>query len=219
MEESGTSGTFSNNRVVVTKVTRSVNHNTSLQISPMKFDGTNYLAWSKAYMISVRANKLARYFTGKTICPKDEEGEEKWLSEDALVMSWLLHSIKPALSPQYMMIDSAKDIWEAIARQYSHRNNYAQAYEIRQKIKELKQGELSFATYYSAMTYLWQQLDSYRTFRHITASDDLLAFQSDIEKEQVYDFLGGLNSEYDPIRIQILGRESFPTLKGAYNLL
>ncbi|GAV87022.1 UBN2_3 domain-containing protein [Cephalotus follicularis] len=188
MQESGTSDTFSNNRVVVTEVTQSVNHNTSLQIKPMKFDGTSYLTWSKACMISIRGNKLAGYLTGKTICPKDEEGEENWLTEDALVMSWLLHSIERVLSPQYMMMDSAKDIWQAIARQYSERNNYAQAYEIRQKIRELKQGELSLPTCSSTMTYLWQQLDSYRTFRHTTASDDLLAFQSDIEKERVYDF-------------------------------
>ncbi|GAV78041.1 UBN2_3 domain-containing protein [Cephalotus follicularis] len=122
-----------------------------------------------------------------------------------MVMSWLLHFIE-------------HDIWDSIARQYSQRNNHAEAYEIRQKIRELKQGELSLATYYSAMTYLWQQLDSYRTFRDTIASNDLIAFQSDIEKERVYDFLRGLNLKYDPIHIQILGRESFPTLEGAYNL-
>ncbi|GAV65010.1 UBN2_3 domain-containing protein [Cephalotus follicularis] len=99
----------------------------------MKFDGTNCLSWSKGYMISVLANKLIGYLTSKTIFPMDEDGEEKWLSKDVLVMSWLLHSIEPALSPQYMMMDSTNDIWEAIARQYSKRNNYAQAYEIRHK--------------------------------------------------------------------------------------
>ncbi|GAV87024.1 LOW QUALITY PROTEIN: UBN2_3 domain-containing protein, partial [Cephalotus follicularis] len=106
-----------------------------------------------------------------------------WLSKDALVMSWLLHSIEPALSPQYMMIESAKDIWDAISRQYSQKNNYAQAYEI---------------PYYSNLSHPWQQLDAYRTHRP-SISTKLVTFQR-TEKERVYDFLAGHNPDYDQIR-------------------
>ncbi|GAV82002.1 UBN2_3 domain-containing protein [Cephalotus follicularis] len=116
-------------------------------------------------MISVRANKLAGYLTGTTTRPVKVDDKEKWLSEDALVMSWLLHSIEPALSPQYMMMESAKDIWDAISRQYSQKNNYAQAYEIRKESREMSQGGLSLAAYYSNLSHLWQQLDAYRTHR------------------------------------------------------
>ncbi|GAV75402.1 LOW QUALITY PROTEIN: UBN2_3 domain-containing protein, partial [Cephalotus follicularis] len=139
-----------------------------------------------------------------------------WLCEDALVMSWLLNSIEPALSP-YMMMDSAKDVREAIA-QYSQGNNYAQAYESSKQARETKQGELSLATYYSTITHLWQQLDAYHTHR-ASIPAELVTYQKDTEKERVYDFLAGLNSEYDQIRVQVLGKESFPTLREAYNLV
>ncbi|GAV88442.1 UBN2_3 domain-containing protein, partial [Cephalotus follicularis] len=133
--------------------------------------------------ISVRANKLAGYLTGTTTRPVQADDEEKWLSEAALVMSWLLHSIEHALSPQYMMMESAKDIWDAISRQYSQKNNYAQAYEI---------------PYYSNLSHLWQQLDGYRTYRP-SIRTELVTFQKDIEKERVYDFLAGLNLDYDQV--------------------
>ncbi|KAG8634336.1 hypothetical protein MANES_17G028999v8 [Manihot esculenta] len=37
-----------------------------------------------------------------------------------------------------------------------------------------------------------------------------------IEKERVYDFLAGLNNKYDPIRVQVLGRNLFPSLEEAH---
>ncbi|GAV78690.1 hypothetical protein CFOL_v3_22155 [Cephalotus follicularis] len=40
-----------------------------------------------------------------------------------------------------------------------------------------------------------------------------------IEKEMVYDFLTGLNLDYDQVRVQVLGRDPFPTLEEAYNLI
>ncbi|GAV67333.1 hypothetical protein CFOL_v3_10839, partial [Cephalotus follicularis] len=39
------------------------------------------------------------------------------------------------------------------------------------------------------------------------------------EKERVYEFLAGLNPEFDQIRVQVLGRVSFPTLQEAYNMV
>ncbi|GAV79607.1 UBN2_3 domain-containing protein, partial [Cephalotus follicularis] len=145
--------------------------------SSIKFNGTNYLPWSKACMLSFRANKLVGYLTGTTPRPK-KGNDEKWLCEDALVMSWLLNSIEPTFSPQYMMLDSAKDVWDAIAEQFSQGNNYAQAYELK-----------------------------------------LLTYQKDIKEERVYAFLGGLHPEYDPIRVHVLSKEPFPTLREAYNLV
>ncbi|GAV59563.1 UBN2_3 domain-containing protein [Cephalotus follicularis] len=151
-------------------------------------------------MIYVRANKLVGYLTGTTTRPVKADDEEKWLYEDALVMFWLLHSIEPALSPQYMMMESAKDMWDAISRQYSQKNNYAQAYEIRKESREMSQGGLSLVAYYSNLSHLWLQLDAYHNYRP-SIPTELVTFQKDIEKERVYDFLAGLNPYYDQVRV------------------
>ncbi len=37
-----------------------------------------------------------------------------------------------------------------------------------------------------------------------------------VEKDRVYDFLAGLNMEYDLIRGQVLGRTPFPSLGETY---
>ncbi|GAV73797.1 UBN2_3 domain-containing protein, partial [Cephalotus follicularis] len=145
--------------------------------SSIKFNGTNYLSRSKACMLSVSATKLVRYLTGST--PRPTVGnDEKWLCEDALVMSWLMNSIEPALS--------------------------------------LQQGELSLATYYSTLTHLWQQLDTYRTHKP-SIPEELVTYQKDTENDRVYEFLVDLNHEFDQILFQVIGRVSFPRLREAYN--
>ncbi|GAV86514.1 UBN2_3 domain-containing protein [Cephalotus follicularis] len=115
-------------------------------------------------------------------------------------------------------MESAKHIWEAISRQYSQKNNYAQAYEICRESREMSQGGLSLAAYYSNLSHLWQQLDAYRTHRP-SIPTELVTFQKDIEKERVYDFLAGLNPDYDKVRVQVLCKDPFPTLEEAYNLI
>ncbi|GAV60592.1 UBN2_3 domain-containing protein, partial [Cephalotus follicularis] len=151
--------------------------------SSIKFNGTNYLPWFKACMLSVRATKLVKYLTGST--PRPTVGnDEKWLCEDALVMSWLLNSIEPTLSPK--------------------------------QAQGMRQGELSLATYYSTLTHLWQQLDTYRTHKP-SIPEELVTYQKDTENERVYEFLVGLRPEFDQIRVQVLGRVLFPTLREAYN--
>ncbi|GAV78634.1 UBN2_3 domain-containing protein [Cephalotus follicularis] len=111
-----------------------------------------------------------------------------------------------------------KDIWDAISRQYSQKNNYAQAYEIRKESREMSQGGLSLVAYYSNLSHLWQQLNAYRT-HNPSIPTELITFQKDIEKEIVYDFLAGLNPDYDQVRVQVHGRDPFPTLEEAYNLI
>ncbi|GAV68282.1 hypothetical protein CFOL_v3_11785, partial [Cephalotus follicularis] len=74
------------------------------------------------------------------------------------------------------------------------------------------------AAYYSNLSHLWQQLDAYCTHRP-SIPTELITFQKDIEKERVYDFLAGLNPDYDQVRVQVLGRDPFPTLEEAYNLI
>ncbi|GAV79606.1 hypothetical protein CFOL_v3_23071, partial [Cephalotus follicularis] len=64
----------------------------------------------------------------------------------------------------------------------------------------------------------WQQLDAYRTHR-LSIPTELITFQKDIEKERVYDFLARLNPDYDQVPVQVLGRDPFPTLEEAYNLI
>nr|CAD1822861.1 unnamed protein product [Ananas comosus var. bracteatus] len=137
-------------------------------------------------------------------------------SENSLVMSWLLNSMQPAIARGYLFFDTACKIWSAAAQTYSKVGNDALVYEIRKKkLHETKQGDMTIAQYFSELSSLWQELDYYQDF-NAECPSDATKFQKLMEKERVYDFLAGLQAEYDPIRVQVLGRDPFPSLCQTY---
>ena len=74
------------------------------------------------------------------------------------------------------------------------------------KIPTTKQGDRSASEYAQTMQNLWLKLDHYEQFEaKCTENADLLKPYK--EKDRIYKFLTGLNSEFDPVRIQVLGKE------------
>lgn len=48
---------------------------------------------------------------------------------------------------------------------------------------------------------------------------DAAILKTFIERDRVYDFLVGLNPEYDHVRIQILGKEDTPSLEETISVI
>lgn len=59
---------------------------------------------------------------------------------------------------------------------------------------------VSQSQYYSELCGLWQELNYYQPSQ-TGCIRDAVKFQKLIDKECVFDFLAGLNIEYDPIRV------------------
>lgn len=79
-------------------------------------------------------------------------------SENSLVMSWLKHSMQPHIVRGYLLLDSAWKIKNAANQTYSQLGNDAQVYELRKKVHETKQGEMTVAQDFSELNSLWQEL-------------------------------------------------------------
>ena len=58
----------------------------------------------------------------------------------------------------------------------------------------------------NSLKNLWQELDHYRV-SEMKCLKDTTILKNFIEKDRVYDFLAGLNPEFDQVRVQILGKE------------
>ncbi|KAJ1400177.1 hypothetical protein SESBI_29737 [Sesbania bispinosa] len=74
-----------------------------------------------------------------------------------------------------------------------------------------KQGNKSVTEYANQLKSLWMELDHYRVIK-TRCSEDSAILKEYIEQDRVYDFLVGMNAEYDHVRIQILGKEKVPGL-------
>ncbi|RVW99751.1 hypothetical protein CK203_029304 [Vitis vinifera] len=89
---------------------------------------------------------------------------------------------------------------------YSKARDAAQVYEVKVKTIAAKQGSKTVIEYANQLKALWQELDHYRVIK-TKCPEDAAVLKDFIEQDRVYDFLVGLNPEFDQVRIQILGRD------------
>ncbi|KAJ8749583.1 hypothetical protein K2173_026232 [Erythroxylum novogranatense] len=201
------------------KVIMSSSYNPSLQISPVKFDGTNYLTWSRSCLLFIKARGLQVYITDDSKrLDVNTSDYNQWESENSLVMSWLINSIKPEIARTYLLLDTATKIWKVASLTYSQIGNKAQIFYLRNKLHNTKQGDKTVSQYFAELCGLWQELDYYQDFQ-AKCSKDSARFQKMIEEDRVFDFLAGLHLEYDHIRGTILGKDHFPSVQLAHSLV
>ena len=111
----------------------------------------------------------------------------------------------PEISDTCMFLNTAKEIWIAVEQTYSKAKDAAQVYDVKVKIVAAKQGNKTVTEYANQLKSLWMELDHYRVIKTQCSADVAVL-------KGVYDFLVGLNPEFDQIRIQILGRQELPSL-------
>ncbi|KAA8544398.1 hypothetical protein F0562_022410 [Nyssa sinensis] len=140
--------------------------NPTLQISPMKLDGNNYLSCSRACLLSIDAADLHDYVTRTFKEPTSTDPTLKqWRSSNSLVMSWLFNSMQPHISRGFLFLKTAYEIWIVVAQTYSQVGNDAQIYDLRKRVHDTKQKDLSVVEYYADPNDLWRELDHYQNFQ------------------------------------------------------
>lgn len=58
---------------------------------------------------------------------------DKWIAENSLVISWLLHLLLPSIVTGYMLLTRAHEILNAVSKTYLQLGNDAQLYELMKK--------------------------------------------------------------------------------------
>ncbi|XP_059639462.1 uncharacterized protein LOC132281810 [Cornus florida] len=143
---------------------------------------------------------------------------DAWDEADSMIMSWLWNSMNPEISDTCMFLSTAKEVWDAVRQTYSKARDAAQVYEIKIKTGAMKEGGKSVTEYANSLQNLWQELDHYRCIKS-KCPEDAAILKGFIEKDRVYDFLAGLNAEFDQVRVQILGKEEVPSLNETISLI
>ncbi|ONI30271.1 hypothetical protein PRUPE_1G241200, partial [Prunus persica] len=188
----------------------------NVQLLPTKLDGTNYLAWSHFVRLYITGKGRIGYLTGEKKQPDDTDPKFiTWVEEDAMLRSWLLQAMTPDISLGYMRLDSEHAIWDAVSQTYYEGGCDAQIYELKRRIQATTQQRKMLETYFNSLQALWQELDYYQPW-DMKCSNDTAALKKRIEKERTFELLASLNLDLDQVRIQVLGKDPFPSLREAY---
>ena len=94
-------------------------------------------------------------------------------------------------------------------------DNVAQFFDLKTRIKEMKQGTMSVNQYNTKLQNIWQELDLFYG-SDLGCEDCCLKMKRMIEKERVFEFLAGFNRELDEVRERILSRSPFPSIDDAF---
>ncbi|CAL5350327.1 unnamed protein product [Camellia sinensis] len=201
---------------LILPTTMTENPNPSMKITTSLFNGQNYLAWSQSLTLFLKSRGKMGYVDGRIQAPSTtDSGYDQWEITNSLIMSWLIHSMVPELGEGYLSMETAQDIWEAVAVTYSRKGNFSQAFELRRSIESTLQGEQTVLQYFTFLTNGWKRLDHLEDYKPVCPTDSV-GYKKFIARERVFKFLAGLNMEYDPVRGRVLSMDTLPSLQEAF---
>jgi len=88
-------------------------------ISP-KFNGSNYLTWSRSMQHALRAKNKLPFINGALPVPDDDDfNKTVWERCNHLVQSWLIASVSDSIAQNIVFHDTAFDVWQDLKERFS----------------------------------------------------------------------------------------------------
>lgn len=185
-------------------VSSSLTENSSLQITLHKLNGKNFFQWSQSVTLFFRGKGRYGFLTGESAAPDPNDPKfQQWDADNSMVLTWLINSMEIDIGRTYMFYPTAASLWTAIKETYSDLDNASQVFEIKSKLRDQRQGSLSVTEYYNILCTLWQELDLYYS-NDWKCTLDAAIYTKRLEKERVFDFLYGLDTQLDDVRGRVL---------------
>ncbi|KAJ1416489.1 Gag-polypeptide of LTR copia-type [Sesbania bispinosa] len=189
----------------------------ALPITCHKLNGQNYPQWVRSVKIFLQGKGKEGYIIGDSKSPKKGDPNlNKWQLENSLVMSWLLNTMTNEIGKNFMYYDTAKEMWDAVKETYSNVDNTSAVFEIKSILHDLRQSDFSVTEYFNTLSRHWQQLDMYKDVQW-SCTEDKKKYKELVEKDRIYKFLLGLNTELDEVQGRILGTKPLKTIQEVFS--
>ncbi|KAF6167835.1 hypothetical protein GIB67_027613 [Kingdonia uniflora] len=130
------------------------------------------------------------------------------------------------------ILNRVLSLWGCIMRDfdrvgiYSQRENNARIFQLFNEIENFKQGTQTLGMYYARLRSSWEELSHYDSFIEWQASAPSKnvpipptaaeIYAKIMEKTRVFQFLAGLNPDFEYARVHLLDMTPFPTLEEAH---
>ena len=115
----------------------------SIHITSHKLHGTNFRRWAQSVKFFIRGREKMGWLDGSKKAPTAGDlGSEAWQDDNSMVLAWLINSMKVGESQNFILCNTAKQLWDTVNLIYSNLNNDSQPYDLRRKVHETKQGSL-----------------------------------------------------------------------------
>ncbi|XP_076957127.1 uncharacterized protein LOC143632510 [Bidens hawaiensis] len=191
----------------------------NLSIINLKLPGTeNYSIWASSVKLALLVKNKTGFIDGN--CVKFTANPilaKQWERCNCVVLSWILNSIIDELYIGQIFLKIASEVWTELKEAYNKVDGSV-IFNLHRQINYACQNGSSISDYYHKLNCMWRQYAKLIDLPKCTcaAATDLLNFNRRIKLKK---FLMGLDDVYQPLRAQILSKESLSTVKNAFALI
>lgn len=192
---------------------------TSISVSKLQ-GASDYRSWRRSMEIQLMSKRKLGFVDGSVVkSTTDATDATQWETCNNMVISWLHNNISDSVKRSILFINLASEVWKQLERRFMLTNG-SRKYKLSKDLFSLRQNDLSVADYYTAMSTLWEEIDSMTVLPRVTVDSIevtalLSAIESMREESRLFLFLNGLNEVYGAQRSQLLMLSPLPTVEVA----
>src|SRR3954468_15676301 len=186
----------------------------NLQGSFKKLNGKNYLFWKQSFMGFIGAYEKQSHLTDDPPATTSKT-YAKWKAHDYAVKSWMTSTMEPDVARSFLMMATAKEIWDACKETYGNETNISRVYELHGQLHSLKLADKSYQDYYSQFRSIITELEIYQP-----VVPDINTIKQQCNDLYVCAFLDGLPPDVrKQLNGQVFNSATVPSLASVYGLL
>lgn len=183
----------------------------------------NYNDWASDMCNTLFAKNKIGFVDGTIPMPEaDSKDLMNWKRCNAMVRGWLTSAMEKEIRSSVKFATTAKEIWNDLKERY-RQESAPRAYELRRAVTSTRQDQLSIPAYFTKLRGLWDEINAVSATPKCNCGNCTCNMTKELlvirEKERLYEFLMGLNEEFNTIRTQILSTKPTPSLSIAYHLV
>ncbi|GJR45493.1 LTR copia-type gag-polypeptide [Tanacetum coccineum] len=184
---------------------------------------SNYLDWVQEMENFLFAKNKMGFIDGTIKRPEAGDAKQMaWMRCDAMIKGWLTTAMEKEIRGSVKYATSASEIWKDLKERFG-KESAPRAYELKQAISNTKQEGMTVSAYYTKLRGLWDEMKSFLPIPICKCKGCTCDIGKSLrelkEKEQLYEFLMGLDGEFSIIRTQILATKPIASLGNAYHLV
>ncbi|CAH9128927.1 unnamed protein product, partial [Cuscuta epithymum] len=190
-------------------------------ITHVIFKGDNYLAWSRAIALSLKARRKYGFVDGTIKKPTEAAQLNNWETVNSMIISWMLRSMELSVAGSIPFHDEARSLWVYMENRFSVANG-PRLQQLRASITDCRQSKtMTVDAYYTTLMGFYDELNRLKPLHACTCGQCTCGvaakFAADREEEQLHQFLIGIDDEvYGTVRSNLLSHTPLPDLNRAY---
>ncbi|CAH9084424.1 unnamed protein product [Cuscuta epithymum] len=166
-------------------------------------------------------NKIG-FVDGSIKMPNTGAQRDVWKRCDAMIKGWLTTAMEKDIRNSVKYAESAKEIWDDLKERFG-KENAPRTYELKRELTLIRQEKATVPAYYTRLRGLWDEIQSVSPTPKCSCGLCICEIgkrlQKAREREQLYEFLMGLDEAFNTVRSQILTTKPAPTLGAAYHMV